>query len=162
MTTSRVVRGGKVRRAVEWFDTIFDQTLPVSTNTVIVLSNGIVDDEKKGMTLIRTLVDLKFTPTTADTATRLSVGFFFIEADALAAPALPDPATADEQPGWFYRWAHVCNIDSTSVSRDRAVADIKAMRKFRAEDYDIVMVAETGAGAPIAVSGLIRLLVKKA
>ena len=161
MTQSR--RGSGPRRATEWFDTVFNQILPESTNTAISLSTNILDDEKKGMTVIRMLIDLQFFALSVNTKALLSGGIYIVESDALAVLALSDPSHADEQPGWTWRWSTVLSSDSTSISRQHVTADVHSMRKFPGEDTDLISVWELGAitnGAQI--TGIIRVLCKKA
>jgi len=147
------------KRAVEWFDTIFNMTVPPGNVSVTPLDSNILPDEKKGMTLQRTLIKLQYRPTVPGNTTMFSSGICMITADAFAVPTLPDPGDPDEQPGWLWRDAVVVMSDSSAISRQGADFDLKAKRKFAGEDIRMVLIQETGGSASsVSVTGLIRML----
>ncbi len=150
------------RRALEWFDTILEQTVIQNSNNVTALDSNVLFDEKKGMTLVRTLIKIEYRPTVVDLSVQLSSGICIITGDALAAPTLPDPADGDEQPGWIWRDSLVVISDSLSIPRQSINLDIRAKRKFLGEDLRLVLIQEAGsASTNVNLAGIVRCLMMK-
>ena len=167
MTTSKA-RGGRrsgrrgARRAVEWFDFQINLTVAGSggQNTVNLTAN-LQDDEKKGMTLVRTLIQLAAMPIATGAGSVLAMGIVMIEDDALAAGSVPEPGDNIQKPGWLWKTLF---SSSTAVVNARADAtlikeDLRGMRKFAASGSDLVLVAENIQGTvTVNIDGLIRML----
>ena len=167
MTTKRRPprsRARAPRRAVEWFDTIVDLASGINTQDTLQLSQGIVADERKGMTLVRTIISLDLVAITAGTGTLVSMGIVMMPLEAVLAGAFPDPNISSDNPGWIWRWHRGV---FTSVVNDRSQVvhvahDTPAMRKFPTQDYQVRFILNTAAGAStINTDGLIRTLYKK-
>jgi len=79
-------------------------SLSASGISNIDLSILIANDERKGMTVVRTLVDFDVIPSAAGAAGNLSGGIVLVDGDAFAAAAMPDPDEAQDQPGWLWRF----------------------------------------------------------
>ena len=148
---------------MEWFDTLINETTGTAEQDSQSLTSGIADDEKKGMTLVRTIIDLTCLLSAAGTGGVISMGLYLIQADALAALALPDVDISSEK-GWIWRTTRV--ISSTNVNdismNSRFIYDLKGNRKLPSEDHDIIFVMDAGTlSADVNTDGLIRLLFKK-
>ena len=152
------------RRPVQWFDEIVSEVLASSDQQVDELSVDIVDNDKKGMTIVRTIVQLGANLTAAGSGGQLSVGLAMVNDDALAALTLPDADTIDE-PGWLYRgvksvFTSVVNDHSQETRFD---LDLKGRRKFTGTDMNFCLILDTGtiSGGSINVNGRVRFLVMK-
>ena len=116
---------------------------------------------KPGATLIRTLIDLWFVADSINTNALADMGIFMGTTEGIAAAAVPEPSTSGDNPGWIYRTRQF--IPGTAADQAEAVhleKDIRAMRKFGAQDRDVAMVIDAGSASAIDVTGLIRLLIK--
>ena len=152
------------RRPVQWFDEIVTEILGSSDQQVDELSVDIRDEDKKGMTIVRTIVSLGANLTAAGSGGQLSVGLAMVNDDALAALTLPDADTIDE-PGWLYRgvksvFTSVLNDHSQETRFD---LDLKSRRKFTGTDQNLCLILDTGtiSGGSINVNGRVRFLVMK-
>ena len=110
MTQSRVARPrGRSqsrrgpRRKVEWVDTEIDFTTASGGVETQALDVGIPTDERKGMTLLRTLIDITMIAITAGTGSVVGAGIYMISREALTALALFEPDQADDDAGWVWR-----------------------------------------------------------
>ena len=155
--------GGPKRQAV-WFDTIVDFTLAGNGTTLVSLDSNIIQAVKKGLTVVRTIIDLTVQPQGTGTGGTLSAGIAMYHGDAVAAGATPDPEDPNEQGGYLWRWAGSAYV---SVLNDRSQAtklvyDIKAKRKFPSEDHELIFIFNQDVGAfTHNVDGLIRVLCLK-
>ena len=168
MTMRRRARGfrrgvRRARRAVEWFDSLINETVTTSQQTDD-LSANIPSDEKKGMTIIRLLIDLVCAAAATGTGNVIAMGIAMVENDAVAAAAFPDPGAETDQPGWL--WREVFSV-YTSTLNDRAqsvpiVRDIRARRRFPARQTSLYLIIDTVSGSTsINIDGSIRVLVAK-
>ena len=169
MSRTRNTRGrrgpARRKRAAEWFDTNFlDLQLASNTNTGTSLTVNIEDDEKKGLTIVRLIINLSYRTTTVGVGQRIAVGVCLLNDDAVAAAAIPDPETDDEKAGWMFRdGLHVINnAAADGASMGHIKVDIRSARKFPDEDFDMFIIQETGPAATnVQVNGIIRLLALK-
>ena len=153
------------RRQTEWFDTHFNLQLAVNTLTFSSLTQPL-DDEKKGMTLLRTLADLTFEVETVAAAQTVAFGMLLVTDEAVASVAVPGPQDVNDQPGWLFRHNFVLR---TSVIGDGGAIrtftrDLRGKRKYLGADQVWVIAFETGGtgGATVRVGGVIRQLMAKA
>ena len=151
-----------VKRAVEWFDTLVNFTVAAGAQNVLTL-NDPLDDEKKGSTLLRMIVDLGLVAATAgNTGTLIAMGSMIAPDDAIAAGAVSDPDNFNEQPNWIFRTQESVY---TSVANDRTQQvmikqDRKTARLFRGSTYEHILVTNNVSGGltPVNVDGLVRCL----
>ena len=170
MTSTRTSRKRFVRetgghpRTKEWFDVFVGLTTTSGTQVGQNLTAGIAVDELKGMTVIRTIGRLILQPGTLNVRPVLSMGTLMMNDDAFSAGAFPDPADADEEPGWLWRESRVVQIATLDTSPNQVLQwDSRASRKFRGEDDNLVLVVEQSAVAVTCTwDGLVRVLVLKA
>ena len=149
------------RRAVEWTDVILNNSLTSAQQLGIDLSTNFLSTERKGSTIVRTIVDLTLAPLSASVTLRIAWGLVMMELDAFNAAIFPDPFVADDQPGWMLRGERnlrTSNVDDVPNNAQLQI-DLKAKRKFMGEDELYVLVLERGAETgTIVVSGMIRIL----
>ena len=161
----RAYRGGSrsrgPRRASEWEDTQINETVDADQQ-FSNLTTSMADDLKKGLTLVRTIIDLTVAQTVAGTGANMAMGIYLAGTDAISALVFADPASSGEQPGWVWR-KNVSSVTSLANDASQFVhvfADLKAKRRFPGEDYDMVLVLDGlgSAGSPINIDGMIRQL----
>ena len=149
-----------------WEDTKIDKTVTGGNSTDDTLVLGIPEDEIKGMTLTRLLMDLTIVAVTAGTGSIYAGGIFMAEGDAFAAAALPDPQEVGDDAGWVWRVAGIPVFNNDPNDRAQAlryVLDLRAQRKFIGEDYVLVIRNHNEGGASaLNMNGFIRCLFKRA
>ena len=141
MTQSRrrpVRRGrrfGGARRAFEWADELLDFTLASGGQNTVTLMPGVPDDEFKGLTVARLIIDLSAVLIAAGTGGMLGLGIMVVTLEALVALAVPDADEAGDQAGWMWRSMQPVHTDSPNdrAQATRFVADIRSMRKLPGE-----------------------------
>ena len=163
--------GGRSRiatkRGVFWDDTLINKVLAPGNNTQDSLDQGVPEDEKKGMTLTRLLVNITITQVTSGTGGVYAAGIYLAEEDAFAAVAIPEPEVVGDDAGWVWRVLQVPVFASTTTDFAQArrfELDIRAQRKYIGEDYTMVLTQTLNAGAAssINLNGFVRALYKRA
>ena len=176
MQQRRRVAGGKgsganrsraPRRGLFWNDTLIDKTLAVGNTTQDSLDLGIPEDEKKGMTLTRLLIDITVVPISIGTGTLYHAGIYLCEDDAFGAGAIADAGQVGDDAGWIWRVLGVpvyLSVANDYVQRLRWQADIRAQRKYPGEDYTIILTQENDSSGltNINTDGFVRALFKRA
>ncbi len=154
------------RRGVYWEDTIIDQTLGANSQFGQSLDAGIPEDEKKGVTVTRILLEIDVVAVTAGTGGIFSAGIAIVQDDASAALSFPDPDSVGDDPGWLWRVARqgVFNNDPNDFSQARHYKlDLRAQRKYVGEDYSLMLIGMNLAGvaSSLNVDGSLRVLYKR-
>ena len=164
MTQSRARESGP-RRAMLWIDKAIESLLVANTITAIELSSDLPDDEFKGLTVTRTIIDLYIQSESASLTNLVGIGISVVSQEALSASALPEPSDdSDSALGWVFR-----TIVSTSTSSvadasqfTRLYRDIRGQRKFHSEDTTYCLLMQTDAAIlNRKVMGMIRVLYKR-
>ena len=156
-------------RRRQWIDTIMTHTVvPGNTSLTVVLTEGIPDNDVKGMTLVRTLIQLSLIPADLldDTGVqRLAIGIGLAgqEAIATSGTAVAFPGVEDEFPssGWLYRTMHAVLADATpGFSTPVIDKDIRAQRKimYGAPFIRFTNLDEQGTPFSVSIIGIIRCL----
>ena len=166
MTTRRRGRartfGRALRRISVWYDRIVNLSLAAAGDQESVdLTSAIPNTDRKGMTVVRILIDLSANLTIAGTGANVGMGITLVESDAAAVVQFPDPSVEGDQPGWLWRVQRpVFTASPNDPSQStRFVHDIKARRRLPGEDYLLMLVVDSSAGnAIINVDGIIRTL----
>ena len=145
-------------------------TLVVGGNGLqLLLCENVADPEKRGCTLIRTIIGLSFLANSPGSVTgRVVVTFAIALAsdDAFSAGALPDPEVDDDFPigGWLYRtrFPVMDGVGEPVPTVHRIDADIRAGRKLdRSTIYmDMHSSSEFGSSFTVAINGMVRCLYK--
>ena len=153
------------RRQAEWFDTFINETTASGQQDVQDLSSPIAQDEKKGMTIVRIIIDLTTLLVTAGTGGLLSYGIALVSNEAAAAIAYPDADDEDDMGrGWLWRARRVVsasNLNDVSMN-SRLVYDIRAKRRFSSEDDGLYFIMDAGTlSSDVNTDGLIRVLALK-
>ena len=154
----------RARRAVEWFDTALNQTLAPASKISLDLSSQIATDEKKGMTVVRVIVDLVGVLSVSGTGGLVSMGLAMISLDN--AGSLPEPNDPDQEIDWAWKTMNrtVAN-DSVNDQSQWTIFryDSTVGRRFRFKEAQFRWIAEEHGGSldNITINGQIRLLVAK-
>ena len=160
------------RRKTAWSDTLIDTDISGLRATQELMGTGLADtQEKRGYTLIRTLINLVLFLTIPYGATgelRLHLGIVLVSNDARDAAAYPDPGDPVDSPvqGWVWRdhgfVADVAAGPSVAFVPDRIRGDIHSARKLDRASLVLVIdqVAVRGTQFDATIMGLIRNLYK--
>ena len=153
------------RRAVEWFDNEIDETITTSSQNVVVLSTDIADAQRKGMSIVRWIVDLTAIVVSASTGGIIHMGMYMASDEEIAAGAVADPGAVDDKPGWVFKMSrpvYASGFLDYSMGTPFQI-DTKVRRRFLTEDYNPILVIDSGVLATsVNINGLIRLLAMKA
>ena len=156
---SRAPRAPK--RAAVWQDTQINETMVNVSTVVDNLDVNIPQSIKKGLTLVRTIIDLYCVATGTGTGALVHAGIFMAHGDAVAASALADPLTDSEQAGYIWRWQGnvFTSVVNDSSQMTHLVYDLKSKRKFPSEDHELVFMMQASVSAiSVNCDGLIRQL----
>jgi len=159
-----------VRRTTAWEDTFVNQTLVNNARLDQDLLVNVSDADKRGMTVIRTLIHLYFPETAATEVSgvqKLLMGIQLASEDAFAAMAVPDPNNSTEFPigGWMYRDIVVVSQSSARLHQNPVTEvrlDLRSQRKLDRSEmiFSIENNASGGTAFGVDVVGLIRVLYK--
>ena len=138
-----------------------DSTVAASGQNLIDLTTEITAVEKKGLTVVRQIVDLTVSALTAGTGGRFFSAMMVMESDAFAAGAAPDLEVQGEDPGFLWRRVDTVFTDVLNVRANSTLIrlDNRGMRKLPGEDVVLVLVLrQLASGISMNVDGLIRTL----
>ena len=147
------------RRGV-WIDDEINETVTLADQTVVQLDNLLLPEFKKGVTLVRLILELVCVAITAGAGSRLHAGITIVTQDAFAALAIPEPGDSGDEVSWLWRqigkpvFTSVVNDSSQSVTVSR---DLKSKRRYPGEDYNLTLVMDAVGASSVNVDGLIRL-----
>lgn len=165
MASSRRRRGAKQgsTRQVQWLDSLVDMTIPSNNLTVLNLTGNLGTQERKGTTVIRTIVDLQLRINTVDTINIVDMGILLGDATAVLGGHLAQPEVQNDQPGWCWRTRKIsrCSDIDDYAQYVQIQMDTKVKRKFIGNERDYLFVINNAGGASITFTGIIRVLIKK-
>ena len=160
------------RRGTAWDDLLVNQTLTSAVQDIRELMQLVADPEKRGCTLIRTIIDLTFHPVSPGQVSgqqAVDLGIGLVSADARVAGAVPDSDVSGDFPvsGWIYR-NRVRVVDETiatgivDYSGGRIEVDIRGQRKLDRSDVVLISLNTPIQGTAFNVNmlGIIRMLYK--
>ena len=155
-------------RNAYWEDTVINLGVPDNGDTLQSLVGGLSEDERCGMTIARTIVDLQMSPQTTSGVVGsmicdVAIGLANQQAFSTGAAALPDLAINSERPprGWVFRTRCAVLDDATTVAPlTFCIGDFRGKRKVDAGILYLHLAADsrTGTAFPLQVTGIIRLL----
>jgi len=159
------------RRTTAWEDTFISQTLANNARLDQDLLVNVSDADKRGLTVVRTLIHLWYTSGASAPAVvgsqKLFQGIQLASEDAFDAMALPDPNNATEYPigGWMYRDIIVVNESAVGLHTNaprELWRDLRSQRKLDRSEmvFSVENNASSGASFDVDVVGLIRVLYK--
>ena len=153
-------------RQMRWIDTLVDLDVSSGAQIGLDLTATLEDNERRGLTLTRTLVHLV---TAGKEITEVSPGhnvvdlaIAMIDADALTASAFPDPNTGTDEPGrpWVWRDRVFVRHDAASgqIFFPEVRVDLRAQRKMGNSRTVLIAVSTfiVGSTFSVTVHGLIR------
>ena len=152
------------KRELVWQDRLVNLAMAQNATQTLDLTLNLANDERKGMTLVRTIISLDFNSRTAGAGNHIRMGIYKADGDAMAALALPDPGTETDNPGWIFRDSlFLSTTAANDGSQGRQIhADVRAQRKLLAESDVVAMIFETaGVAITIDIDGLVRTLWKR-
>ena len=157
-------------RTTEWKDNIVSFNLATGAGAFESLVVNFSEPDKRGMTLVRTLLRLNFFSTSIAGAygvqiVSLGIAVAFQEAFAVGLTALSDPQTESDRPirGWVYRTQVAPSQNGIGTPLVTSLtADIRAARKLENGELYVTSFSAAGVGTTftVAVTGLIRTLFK--
>ena len=156
-------------RALEWHDTLFDQTLGSAAQAGIDLLSNLARNERSGATITRIILNLMFDAQLTQNQDILQVvdmGIGVFSEDAAVASAFSDPDTEIDQParGWLYRGRGMVRLEigENLYEGVRVDKDIRAQRRLDRGVLYLVVDSNTteGTSATIVLRGLVRVLMR--
>ena len=136
------------RRAVEWFDVDMSFSVASAGQESRALTVSMLDSQKKGATIVRTVLDLWLISTVLNARVEIVFGVVLINDDAFASSALPDPSDPSDQPGWMWRQKVIIAGDASNTDETVHVhVDSPAKRKFPGEEHQQLLIIDSQTGA---------------
>ena len=152
-----------VRPKVQWFDTAINSILGSNGHISIDLSASIVKDERKGMKVVRTILDCEANLSLAGTGGLISMGMYMWPIEAIT--TLADPADDSQEVPWL--WKVINRPVFTSAPTDLTQlqpfrVDTRVQRRFPTQEYDFRLDFQSGALSDnVNINGMCRVLVQK-
>jgi len=165
--TTRRPRGRKTfrrsPRGLIWMTTNVNETVSGASDLQNTnLSSIMAGVDKRGRTLVRTIVELAAVALTAGSGQQLALAIVLMATEAVAAAAFPEPRTTSDRVNWV--WREFRNVHTSSVN-DASQAtqisrDLKSKRRMPDEDFDLMLILEidSAVNSAINVDGSIRTL----
>ena len=157
-------------RQNEWKDNLISVGLATGAGTFESLVANFTEPDKRGMTLVRTLIRLTAFSTSIAGAygvqnISMGIGVASQEAFAVGLAALSDPQTESDKPTRGWVWCSQMLVSQNGVGGEvlqTITADIRGMRKLENGELfvSIFNVAEVGTAFGIEMHGIIRTLFK--
>ena len=151
-----------------WEDSALDFTVADDADSLTSLVGGLSEDERRGMTIIRTIVAIQIAPfvtsgVVGTMSVDLAIGNVNQQAFTAGAGSMPDPVINSERPprGWIWKTRTAVVDDATTAMPLTFInADIRSKRKVDAmiPYLHVAPFSRSGTEFTIKVSGLIRVL----
>ena len=151
------------RRALEWFTTIQEPTQLIgNVQATVNLTSGLSTTLRKACTVTRVVGWIQFASDSVAQRNVLYYGIQWLDADAVAAGAVPDPAQAGDRSDWLIR-GYMQGIqsdlsDNSQESVDKI--DNRSQRICRAESDQLTLIFENGTSTILNYSYFIRALIR--
>ena len=153
-----------------WDDEFFDLSAGSGVTTSVAFLQNTSDTEKRGCTLVRTIIAITLMPNTPGAVsgvTRVRMGIQMVSDDSFAANAMADPQIAADSPvqGWLWR-GHELVIDETLATGMpqfvQVNVDLRAQRKCDRSQAVLSVHNESleGTAFTLRFVGMIRALYK--
>ena len=162
MTTRR----RSVKRRSVWLDTLVTATIATGGQTSVDLMGSWDRDDARGLTVVRTLLELAVVPATPgseDSQTALDLAIGVVSREAFAAGALPDPNVAGDSPtaGWLWRTRCLIMGDTAgALTPTICRGDFRSMRKLDESGNLFMVLNNVGivATPTLRIVGIVRQL----
>ena len=139
-------------------DRIIDLSASSGNEDSVDLLANLAEDERKGATVTRVIMDLRYTLAGIGSVQDISIGLTLVNDDALASGALPDPQAETDQPGWLWRTTHeIAEPDNPNLRQHH---DLRAQRKME-EEETLVLIIFVAAVNVMTVHGMSRVLMRR-
>ena len=158
------------RRLTAWDDTMFNNSLADENQDIQELMTDVSDDQKRGCTLIRSLVHMQYMagiPGAVSGISLVTFGIALVSDDAFAASIVPDTEQQADFPvlGWIFR-DRVTVFDETLATGPIPPADVRldlrSQRKLDRSSLVWIAIAQgrDGTAFNIQQTGIVRCLYK--
>ena len=156
------------RRLLQWFDTIeVAQTLSSNGQAEHDLLVEMEDQDQRGATVTRMLLDIDIRPNTVNSYAQMYVGILAWPAEAFLAGIMPDAdQEADEGLGWMFRGRLYTLEDTLNVAPrnmgSRLVVDLHSQRVLRTSGADSIylILDQDSSGITLTYNFICRLLMR--
>ena len=144
-------------RTLQWF-TAFRAWTSVAalatTNLSLYSSATLLSAPVKGVTVTRTILDLRMRNDSVAQDTELAWGITTVNGDAVSAAAFPDPDDQSDRVSWLIRGRLMGNADSLSDTSQwqRDQYDLRAQRVLRDERQELHLILHNSSGGAAARS----------
>ncbi len=160
----RFPRVRKVRRAVEWVDSLVNAVLTSGSTISFDLTSGVVQAQRKGMSLVRVISDIEAILSVAGTGGLISYGVALWQAEAVS--VLPDPNVSAIETSWIRKvgFRSISSNDPSDRSQYMPMQfDAKTNRRLRNNETEVryIIKAETLTNN-VNLNGIVRCLFMKA
>ena len=155
-------------RNAYWEDTLINVSIADNADILTSLVGGLSEDERRGMTVARTIVDMQLAPAVTNGVVGVmildvAIGVANQQAFTAGSGSLPDPAINSERPprGWVFRTRCAILDDATTVAPlSFCVGDFRGKRKIDAGILYLHLAAQDSSGTPFTCKaiGIIRVL----
>jgi len=155
-------------RKSTWVDTLVDTTVSNNGQTQLSLTGDLEANEKRGLTLARTIIHLFGLPAAigiADGVQTMDLGIGVIEPDAAVAGALPDVDDAGDQPGRGWVWRdRIIMVDETPAENFYIPIELKYdIRSMRVLYHNTLLLIidsspQQGVAFTMDLTGIIRCM----
>jgi len=151
-----------------WGDSILTESTPTGTQDSAILTDKFADDDFKGWTLARMIVDLTVLPAALGVdsidVSQMFMGIAMVSQEAAAGGIFPDPHANSNDPltGWLWK-GHVAVAENAAVGPVRVFADIGTQRKLMYGNPYLIMnnVYAIGSAFTMLTRGIVRSLYYK-
>jgi len=151
-------------REYQWYSKLDEEDRAIASGNQLELDllNEMVDDNRKGATITRVILDLVIVPDTVAQTTFTSYGLAMVNGDALAAGAVPEADVNADRADWVLRGRARNMVSSLS---DRAQVfhkeyDLRAQRVLRSEEMTLAIIFDHSSGGGVEVWYMSRVLMK--
>ena len=149
------------RRASLWVDTEIDFTTASGSSDEQDMLVTVDSDIRKGMTLVRTILDLAFIAISAGTGSVVGAGIYLATLEAFAAGALAEPEDPTDEMAWVWRHPRISVFTSAQNDSSQVVhirEDLKGRRRVPDADYSMVWRHNVNGTTSVNIDGLVRQL----
>ena len=151
-------------RTYQWYSILDENETALASGSQIEkdLLGDLVQDERKGATITRIILDLIIAPDTIAQVTFTSYGLCMVNKDAVSAGAVPEADVNADRADWLLR-GRSRNLsgnlsDPTQVFHREY--DLRAQRVLRSEEQTLALILDHGSGGGIDFFWMSRILMK--
>ena len=148
-----------------WTDVLIDQETGSAAADIVSLSQDLTNLQTRGVTIVRTIIDLHMAPTLPGAVTgiqKVSLGIGIASLEAFTSGVVLDANAASEKPprGWLFRTQCMVIDMPEGVSIVKCVGDFRGKRKLDNGEPFIQIMNDPASGTSFTVTtvGIVRTL----